>query len=202
MRLAIVRESQDAEERTTPHNVELRKNPSANYPDVYIRADIDRRYLVSVRGVQGRTPILVTGVVLKMTPLDSDVFRSWRENLCDCTYTADRETAHLLNKSIQILDKVCEGVEFDRAQTAPDMLAEAILRVLQPLTPSISFESASLEFRFDDQPITLTRTVSRTDLSAPGRLHQGRSSIIPLGPDKQVPSATFRSVLRDIWSRL
>jgi hypothetical protein len=110
--------------------------------------------------------ILVKQVLLKMSPIDAFAVSSLLKKPAKERVQIPREIHHLGDSAATIFKKVCDGVKFDDPAAVPAMLAEAVLRVVRPLTTICKLEQVSLRVVIGDDPVTLTKTVSLADLAA------------------------------------
>ncbi|KAM0715071.1 hypothetical protein Q7P37_009536 [Cladosporium fusiforme] len=178
--------------RLTTHSVELETDNSSGPTGVAIKSIFQKKLSAKLRGSRRSSyGIEVTGIVLKMAAVNTLKLAASSEYVATRHITAGEETTGLVQRSCAVLDRICAEVDFDDFTSVPDMLAEAILRVVSPLTPSLQIEEVSLLFRQDsDEAVELERRVSAkglvTSTQPPGEID------IPAMPngDTVLPRAT------------
>lgn len=151
--------------RLTTHSVELETDNSSGPTGVAIKSIFQKKLSAKLRGSRSSYGIEVTGIVLKMAAVHKLTLAASSEYVATRHITAGEETTVLVQRTCAVLDRICAEVDFDDFTSVPDMLAEAILRVVSPLTPSLQIEEVSLLFRQDsDEAVELERRVSAKGL--------------------------------------
>ena len=161
------------------HQMDLEKGTASDSVKVSMYADLQRVFQLGFSGGKwGNRQIQVKGVLLQLSAIDAAAVNSLRNVPWSEQVSIEQEMNNLATNAATIVRKVCEGVKFDDAATVPGYLAEAVLRVVLPLTAGFVLESVSMEVVIGDDPVTLTKTVSVADLDA--RIRTLESHISPI----------------------
>lgn len=136
-------------------SIELWKNVSTNR--IVVSMAVQTRETLNLRfdnATWDDRPVEVRQIVFQMASVDvPPTMRAAAGGL-------QQEVKHLTASALSILGKVCDGVRFDDVTKVPNMLAEALLRVVRPLTPSLKLEKITLSVIIGDDPVAITATVA------------------------------------------
>lgn len=183
--------SEDSLEYLQNHSVELRNATSKGPVNMIIKADLNMKLRASLKGPQtSHHCIEITGLVLKMAPVGISSLAPLKERVVNRPMTAAEEVNSLVHCACQILQRVCDGVQFDSITSVPDMLAEAILRVASPLTPVLNVEEVSLLYKKENDLVELQSSVSAGDVAITNRTQEYVSSFAPLEKGKLAQAGT------------
>jgi hypothetical protein len=149
------------------YTLELKKGSSSESVSVIVTSDLQACFKLRFKDSRWRNrSIRVQRMVLQMSSMDAAAVNSLLTSPAKTQVSILAETSHLAASASATMKKVCEGVKFDDVAVVPGMLAEAVLRVVRPLTTGLKLEQVSLSVIIGDDPVTLTKTVSLTDLGA------------------------------------
>ena len=149
------------------HSVELKKGTCSDSVKITMHTDMQRAFQLSFNsmGWENRR-VQVKGIMFQLSPIDAVMVSSLLDGPLLEQVSIEQEMNNLTTNAATIVQKVCEGVKFDDVTTVTGYLAEAVLRVVRPLTPGFVLESVSLDVVIGDDLVTLTKTVSVADLEA------------------------------------
>lgn len=150
-----------------PHSVEIYSGHSIASINASIDASIDKSLQLRFNDATSEDCSLqVRNIIFGLAPIDISPTSSTFDAPEQKGFTTEQEIDHLVASASSVLGKVCDGVRFDDVTKVPRMLAEAILRVVRPLTMFAKIEQVSLRMTIGDDPLVLIKTVSQEDLSA------------------------------------
>jgi hypothetical protein len=150
-----------------PYTLELKKGTSSESVVVSVTSDLQACFQLRFVDAKWKNrPIRVQRIVLQMSSIDGAAVDSLLSSPTNTQVRISTEVNHLAARASAIMRKVCKGVKFDDVTVVPGLLAEAVLRAVRPLTTGLKLEQVSLSVIVGDDPVTLTKTVSLTDLGA------------------------------------
>jgi hypothetical protein len=150
-----------------PYTLELKKGGSSESVVVSVTSDLQTCFQLRFVDAKWKIrPIRVQRMVLQMSSIDGAAVESLLSNPTNTQVGISTEMKHLAARASAIMRNVCKGVKFDDVTVVPGLLAEAVLRAVRPLTTGLKLEQVSLSVIIGDDPVTLTKTVSLTDLGA------------------------------------
>lgn len=165
----IVKVSHD----TRSHYVELTRGTVGESINCSFHVNLQQPFQLRFGGTKWKDrPLSVQSILFRMSPIDTTAVSSLLKSSPKDQVSIEHERRHLVESAIEIISKVCDGVRFDDVATVTGMLAEAVLRVVRPLTAGLKLEQICLSVVIGDDPVTLTKTVSLTDLDARARTPQ------------------------------
>jgi hypothetical protein len=165
--------------RHLKHSVELKKGLTTNSVKVSMHTDLQRSFQLRFNSTEWKDRrIQVKGVLFQMSPIDAAAIDSQLDSHVSEQVDIEQEMSNLATNAANIVQKVCDGVKFDDVTTVTGYLAEAVLRVVRPLTEGFVLESVSMEVVIGDDLVTLTKTVSVADLAARARAPECRTSSV------------------------
>ena len=154
--------------------MELKKGTADGSVNVSVHTSLHRSFQLRFNSKAWKNrQIQVKRISFQTTPLDTVGVKSLLDQSLLEQVSVKREMDHLVNSATAILQKVCEGVKFDDVTTVTGYLAEAVLRVVRPLTAGLLLERVSVEVVIGDDLVTLTNTVSAADIAARSRTSSG-----------------------------
>ncbi|GAB7334444.1 hypothetical protein MBLNU13_g06447t2 [Cladosporium sp. NU13] len=181
-----VRISQDASPLSTSHassssqlshSVEFKKGTGHDSVKVSMHTDLRRSFQLRFSSEEwSDRRIQVKRVLFQLSPIDAVAVNSLLNSPLSEQVNIEQEMNNLATNTATIVQKVCEGVKFDDITTVTGYLAEAVLRVVRPLTEEFVLESVSMEVVIGDDPVTLTKSVSLADLAARTRTPERHTS--------------------------
>lgn len=181
------------------HSVELKKGIAPDSVKVHMHTDLQRSFQLRFNSKEWKDRrIQVKGILFQISPIDAAAIDSLLASHISEQINIEQEMSNLATNAANIVQKVCDGVKFDDVTTVTGYLAEAVLRVVRPLTEGFVLESVSMEVVIGDDLVTLTKTVSVADLAARARAPEYRT--LPLD-HVELPSgyqATVSQVLIDL----
>lgn len=149
------------------HSVELKNGTATGSVKVSMRTDLQRSFQLRFNKEEWKNrQIQVKGIRFQISPIDAAAVKSLLDTRLSEQVSIEQEMNNLASNAATIVHKVCEGVKFDDVTTVTGYLAEAVLRVVRPLTAGFVLESVSVDVVIGDDLVTLTRTVSMADLEA------------------------------------
>lgn len=147
--------------------VELEKGTAHGSVKVSMHTDLRRSFLLRFSSKEwSDRRIEVKRVLFQLLPIDAVAVNSLMKSPFSEQVNIEQEMSNLATNAATIVQKVCEGVKFDDVTTVTGYLAEAVLRVVRPLTAGFVLESVSMEVVIGDDPVTLTKSVSLADIAA------------------------------------
>lgn len=156
---------------------ELKKADNAGYVNVLLHVSPQDSFQINFKQPVWKTrSIQMKQMSLRLSPLNGAAMAVSRNSTTQDQPTIVDEAHHLVDRALSVIGQVCEAVEFDDVALVPGMLAEAVLRVIRPKTTFLKLEQVSVGVVVGDDPITLTKTVSVTDLD-----------VSPSQPQRYVP---------------
>ena len=161
------------------HSVELKKGAISDSVKVSMHTDLQRSFQLRFESEEwGNRQIRVKGILFQISPIDAIAVNSLLESPLSEQVSIEQEMDNLAYNATTIVHKVCEGVKFDDVTTVTGYLAEAVLRVVRPLTAGFVLESVTMDVVIGDDLVTLTKTVSVADLEARIRAPESYTSLI------------------------
>lgn len=145
------------------YSLELRKPAHANYPRVLIKIEFDKK--ITIRHVDHAPRpyrLRVTGLAMKLAPMEQDALDSLRV-LASFDIPLEQRIRRIVEHAHNILDEICEHVEFDDVGKVPEMFAEAILRTISSIAPAFKIEEIGLGYGLHGHLGALTATFSLND---------------------------------------
>lgn len=159
------------------HTVELKKGAAHDSVKVSVHTDLRRSFWLRFSSEEwSDRRIQVKKIRFQLSPIDAVAVNSLLNSPLSEQVNIEQEMNNLATKAATIVQKVCEGVKFDDVTTVTGYLAEAVLRVVRPLTAAFVLESVSMEVVIGDDPVTLTKSVSLADLAARSRTPERHTS--------------------------
>lgn len=191
----------DATERDTkaksfehlPHHVELAHDVTTGSSTTSIQLEVCKSLLVRFNEAQrDKCPVEVKYATLGVAPIDTT--SSLPQASSSKPAWSEKEISNLVASVSDVLEKVCDGVRFDDITKVPQLLSEAVLRVVRPPTASLKLERVSLGVLIGDDPLVLTETVSLGSMEAARRATD--TAILPTW-QYQLPPNTTSKVIAD-----
>jgi hypothetical protein len=169
-----------AQPSTSPtYFMELKKGTANKSVNVSVYTSLQRSFRLRFNSTDWKNrPIHVKQILFQMSSLDAATVKSLLDQPASEQVGLKREIDHLAENATSIVQKVCDGVKFNDVTTVTGYLAEAILRVVRPLTVGFLLERVSMDVVIGDDSVTLRHTVSVPDLGA--RSHTSSGYISPL----------------------
>ena len=160
-----------------PQFVELKRGAASGSVNVFIHTSLQSSFQLRFNNPKWKNrQIQVRRILFQLPSIDAVEVASLLDRPLSEQVSFEREMDHLAQNAATIVQKVCEGVKFDDATTVTGYLAEAILRVVRPLTAGLKVERVSVDVVIGDDLVVLTKTMSLADLEARTRAHNGVSS--------------------------
>lgn len=177
-----------------PHILELRKDGPSDSTICLLKLDfVDKLFQIGFQGNRPKPrPIEVRQIVFRMAPVDAATVASSATNAANDTVSTEQEIEHLTTSACAILEKVCASVKFDNITVIPDLLGEALLRIVRPLTARIKIEEVTLKSAIGGGPVTVSKTVTLNDLAA--QTQGPRHEVIPTGHVELSPGSRMSVV--------
>jgi len=117
-------------------------------------------------------PVEVRQIVFQMTAVDGP---SAVRIAAGGSLSLEQELNNLTTRALSILEKVCGNVRFDDLTMVPRMLAEALLRVVPPVTTTMKMEQVALSLVLGDDPLIITETITSEHLNT----SEGGHTLLP-----------------------
>lgn len=153
--------------RSKGYSIELNKTSHSHSIGLKIRTELNKETSFKLVGSALHLhAISVTGMALKLAPLNIDTSKALDDSSIQ-EISTEQEMNHFAEQAHAIVEKVCEHVEFDDISLVPDMLAEAVLRTVRPLTSGLNVQELSLDYKTLENPFICTTTVSSNDIALP-----------------------------------
>lgn len=154
--------------KRTPYCIELRRDPSTGYNKTLLQVHMCKSLQVGFNHTdRAKCSVQVTQIGFKLAPVAAGTIGSVFEPSIGEVTSTEREISHLTTSASAILEKICDGVKFDEIAVVPNMLAEAVLRVVKPLTAPLKLEEVSLRVHIGDDPLPIKAFVSFASLARP-----------------------------------
>jgi hypothetical protein len=149
------------------YSVELKQGTTRDSVKLSIHTDLQCSSQLRFKSEKWKDrQIQVKKIMFQTSPIDAAAVNSLLGSPLSEQVSVEQEMSNLATNAVTIVQKVCEGVTFDEVTAVTGYLAEAVLRVVRPLTAGLVLESVSVEVVIGDDLVTLTKTVSMADLEA------------------------------------
>jgi len=156
-------DTQNPNQFATPplRSIELKKNVLTNRVMVSIAVRIQETLNIRFdTAAWDDRPVQLRQIVFEMASVDvPSTARAVAGGL-------EQEAEHLKTRALTTLGTICDRVRFDDVTAVPNMLAEALTRVVQPLTASLKLEQVTLSLVIGDDPVVITTTIASEQQAA------------------------------------
>ena len=159
------------------HFMELKMGTDSESVSVSIHTCSERSFQLHFRdGNWKPRRIQVKRILFQTSPIDAVALNTLQDSPLSKQASIEQEMNHLSKSATSTIRKVCGAVAFDDVTTVTGYLAEAVLRVVRPMTKGLIFERVSMDVVIGDDSVTLTRAVSLADIRTRADMSSGHKT--------------------------